>query len=103
MVDTLSRRRMDRIAVGLVSGGLVALIWCGVWYAALVGGRSSPARWKTTACAGSAAAGLTASVTGAIYLRSRRLSLIDGSSLHVALSDESRQRLSRPHARRPVG
>ena len=76
--------------VGVVVGLLFAVLSYLFWYVAVV-----TRRGNTTPSEGIAgyhilfAAGLAAAVVGFVYLRRRKLSVIDGSSLHTALPFQS--------------
>ncbi len=78
-----------KAAVTAVSGGLLAMIWSSVWYAAVASGRADASPRVLIVCQAIFAAGLAASVAGFIYLRRRRLSVIDGSTTHVPLPPAS--------------
>lgn len=82
MADAIRPGRVARVAAGGLSGGLLLMIWSGVWYAAVVAGKSAPAEWKPLACLAGFVVGLALAVGGFAYLRSRRLSLADGSVTH---------------------
>lgn len=80
--------RRVRIAVTAVSGGMLAIIWSGVWYVASRRGTISP----TNGLAGYQVLfgiGLAAALVGFAHLRYRKLSVIDGSSLYTALPKPS--------------
>lgn len=81
-----SPSRRARAAVTAVSGGILAMIWSGVWYAAVASRRGNTAPPEGVAGYHLLfAAGLVAAVVGFVYLRRRKLSVIDGSSMHTAL------------------
>jgi hypothetical protein len=77
--------RRARLAVSAVSGGVLAMIWSGVWYAAVATRRGNTAPPGVAGYQVLFAAGLIATLVGFVYLRRRRLSVIDGSSAHHAL------------------
>ena len=97
--------RRAKVAVTAVSGGLLAMIWSGVWYAAVTSGRAEATPRVIAGCQLVFAAGLVAAVTGFVYLRRRRLSVLDGSTTHLALpplSDTTESPVTPPPARVPV-
>lgn len=77
--------RAARVAVSALTGGLLAVIWSGVWYAAIRTNRYGANSWQTMGCAAAFAAGLLAAVGGLLYLRLRGLSITDGSHMTPSL------------------
>lgn len=67
MAEARDPNRLDRAVVGVISGGLLAVIWSGVWQAALRTGRDQAATWKLTTSGALLAGGLAAVVCGLVY------------------------------------
>jgi len=90
MSDVSGTSRRAKLAVWAVSGGLLAMIWSGVWYAAVTSGRGEATPTVLNLCRGIFVTGLVASILGFVYLRRRRLRILDGSSsVHAALPPDS--------------
>ena len=86
MTATGRASRRGRVAAVAVSGGILAIIWSGVWYAAITTGRLASTPQAETASRVLSVGGLLAAGLGITYLRVNRLSVVDGSATEVHVS-----------------
>ena len=74
--------RHGKLAVVGLSGGVLAMIWGGVWYVALASGRIQVTTLAQVASQVVFFAGLSAAVIAFLYLWANKLSVVDGSATH---------------------
>ena len=98
MTATGRATRRGKTAVVAVSGGILAIIWSGVWYAAMTTGRLEASANARTGCQVLCVGGLATAVVGFLYLRANRLSVVDGSTteLHTPLPMSAETAVSQP-------
>jgi hypothetical protein len=78
MADTNGSYRSGRLAAGVLSGGVLVMIWSAVWYEALQTGRAAVAGWQTTASQIGFFGGAAVAAAALVYLRACRPSVQNG-------------------------
>lgn len=83
MVSSGETARRGKFAVAGLSGGVLAMIWGGVWYVAMASGRAQSSPQARIGCQVVFFAGVTVAVAAFFYLWANKLSVVDGSATHV--------------------